>query len=186
MPSAECGILPSAFIVILLAGCAQGPNYQRPAVQMPDNYRGATGVATANSLADLPWWDVYKDETLKQLIRAALANNYDVRIAVTRVEQSRALAAQAQAQFFPFATYQGQANAGPNQSFGYISQLGHSGTGEYVVGNVSWELDLWGQIRRMNEAARAQFLATEEAQHAVMLSLVADVATAYLRIARTR
>jgi multidrug efflux system outer membrane protein len=149
---------------------------------MPGNYRGATGVATVNSLADLPWWNVYKDETLKELIRAALANNYDVRIAVTRVEQSRALAAQARAQFFPFVTYQGQANAGPNQEFGSISQLDRSGTGEYIAGNVSWELDLWGQIRRMNEAARAQFLATEEAQHAVMLSLVADVATAYLEL----
>src|SRR5215831_11715392 len=90
-----------------LYGCAVGPNYRRPAVDSPGNFRSAPSAMTTNSLADLPWWDVYRDETLKSLIHIALTNNYDVRIAATRVEQARELSAQARAQFLPSINYQG-------------------------------------------------------------------------------
>ena len=83
----------TAALVMLLAGCAVGPDYRKPEVPMPDNFRGAPASAAAQSLADLPWWDIYKDETLTGLIRAALSDNFDLRVAVTRVEQARAVAA---------------------------------------------------------------------------------------------
>ena len=90
--------------LFLLAGCAVGPNYQRPAINPPAAFRGQTDAST-NSFADLPWWQVFHDEALVQLVRAALTNNYDLRIAFTRVEQARALAAAARAGFFPQLNY---------------------------------------------------------------------------------
>ena len=87
-------------LLTLVGGCAVGPNYKRPPINAPATFRGETDVAT-NSFADLPWWQVFHDDTLQSLIRTALTNNYDLRIAVTRVEQARALAAQARAQFLP-------------------------------------------------------------------------------------
>lgn len=97
----------------LLAGCAVGPNYQRVAVQTPAVFRGETQVAS-NSLANLPWWQVFQDDTLQNLIRVALTNNYDLRVAVTRVEQARAIAAQARSQFFPQLNYALLAGSGKN------------------------------------------------------------------------
>src|SRR6266550_2384527 len=86
---------------ILPPGCAVGPNYKRPAINSPANFRNATADATTNSLADVQWWELYKDETLNSLIRTALTNNYNLRIAIARVEQGRAIAGQAKAQFVP-------------------------------------------------------------------------------------
>jgi multidrug efflux system outer membrane protein len=175
-------------LVLLLAGlpavvgCAVGPDYRAPEVPMPGQFRGASAPAAARSLADLPWWEIYKDETLTGLIRTALSDNFDLRVAVTRVEQARAVAAQARAQFFPSLTYQGNVSTGRNQVFGQATPSGESGTDALITANAFWELDLWGRVRRLNESERAQFLATEEAQRAVVLSLVADVATAYFEL----
>src|ERR1700751_3474385 len=104
---------------LLLAGCAVGPNYQRPKVNAPAEFRGAEGASQQASIADLPWWDVFKDEQLKALVQTALANNYDLAIAVTRIEQSRQIAAQARAQYFPAAGYAVHASDGKNE-FGTI------------------------------------------------------------------
>ena len=90
---------------LLLAGCAVGPNYQRPKVNVPAEFRGAEGAAQQASIADLPWWSVFQDEQLKSLVQTALANNYDLAIAVSRIEQSRQIAAQARALYFPAAGY---------------------------------------------------------------------------------
>ena len=87
--------------LVLLAGCAVGPNYKRPEVAVPSDFRGEEGAAQQASFADLPWWEAFKDQRLQQLIQTALTNNYDLRIAITRVEQARQLARQAKAQFFP-------------------------------------------------------------------------------------
>ena len=86
--------------LVLLCGCAVGPNYKRPMVDSPGNFRSAPALVTTNSIADLPWWDVYQDQTLKSLIHVALTNNYDVRIAATRVEQARAISAEARSAVF--------------------------------------------------------------------------------------
>lgn len=171
-------------VFALLSGCAVGPNYNRPAVTVPANYRGAEGVTPQQaSLADLPWWDVFKDERLHELVKTALAHNYDLQIAVTRIEQSRQLAAQARAQYFPFLNYGVTSSDGKNEFLGLVSPNGGEQRGAFgAVATAAWEADVWGRIRRENEAARAQYLASEEARRGVLLSLVSDVAQAYFEL----
>src|SRR5512134_1742786 len=94
--------------VLSLAGCAVGPNYKRPAVNAPTSFRGAKSDVSTNSLADLPWWGVFKDPVLQDLIHLALTNNYDLQITLTRVDQARALQMQARSQFLPQAGYAGE------------------------------------------------------------------------------
>jgi multidrug efflux system outer membrane protein len=167
----------------LFSSCAVGPNYKRPTVASPGNFRSAPSEVTTNSLADLPWWDIYRDETLKSLIHVALTNNYDVRIAATRVEQARQLSAQARAQFLPSINYEGVVSRGRNELFGTtIPDNGRTSSGAVAVGEAAWEVDLWGRIRRLNESARAQYLATEDARRGVMLSLVSGVASSYFQL----
>ena len=169
--------------ILLLAGCAVGPDYKRPPVPSPPAYRGEESKAT-NSLGDLPWWEVFHDEKLQTLVRTALTNNFDVRIAATRVEQARALVAQARSQLFPQLNY--FAGAGKGRNVGANNTLSPNGgvtAGAMEFGgNVSWEIDLWGQVRRMTEAARAQFFASQEAQRDVRISLIAQVAQSYFQL----
>ncbi len=171
--------------VMFLNGCAIGPDYKRPAMESPDNFRSATGLATTNSLADVAWWDIYKDKALHQLIQTALVNNYDARIAITRIEQSRQAEVQVHSQFFPQASYQGGGGHGKNQVNGNpVSNTSNPTVYNTAIGaiNATWEIDLWGRIRRMDEAARAQYVATEEARNGVILSLVSNVAQAYFEL----
>jgi len=173
-------VLPSA---VLFSGCAVGPNYQRVKVNSPAFFRGAEGATQQESYADLPWWEAFKDEQLRTLIKTALANNYDLAIAVSRVEQSRQIAAQARAQYFPFVNYSVGASDGKNEFLGAISPSGGTTAGAFVAaGSVAWEPDIWGRIRRLNESARAQYLSTEEARRGVMLTLVSGVAQAYFEL----
>src|SRR5580692_9336080 len=170
-------------MALVVSGCAVGPNYKRPAVNAPTDYRGAQVAAQQASFADLPWWEVFKDERLKELTQTALANNYDLRIAVTRIEQSRQIAAQAKAQYFPFVNYSATGSDGKNEFAGTFAPNGGSTRGTFVgAASVAWEADVWGRLRRLNETARAQYLATEEARRGVMLSLVSDVAQAYFQL----
>jgi multidrug efflux system outer membrane protein len=167
---------------ILLGGCAVGPNYKRPPVDSPSAFR-AENAATNTSIADLDWWQVYQDRELQSLIREALTNNYDLRIAVTRVEQARALAMQARSQFMPSVDYNGAVSQGRNDLFGSAFPNNGVTTGSAVATlNAFWEVDLWGRIRRLNESARAQLLASEEARRGVRLSLLSEVATDYLQL----
>lgn len=168
---------------ILLSGCAVGPNYQRPKVNAPTEYRGVEGATQQASIADLPWWEVFKDDQLRSLVQIALANNYDLRIAVTRIEQSRQIAAQARAQYFPFLNYSVGSGYGKNAFDGTVVGNGGKEQGSFLgAASVAWEADLWGRLRRENEAARAQYLATEQARRGVMLSLVSDLAQAYFEL----
>jgi multidrug efflux system outer membrane protein len=155
---------------LTLAACTVGPAYQKPVVPVPDQFYGA-GPAQAASLADTAWFDVFRDPALRALIEEALRNGYDARIAASRVEEARARYGIAGAARFPDVDYQA--------ATGYGRQAGE--TGGAILANVAaaWELDLWGRIRHLNEAARAQYLASEEGQHAVQLALVAEVAAAY-------
>jgi multidrug efflux system outer membrane protein len=176
-----CVFLPLWF-ALFFAGCAVGPNYKRPPVSAPQTFRGETEVST-NSFASLPWWRVFHDDNLQSLIRLALTNNYDLRIAVTRVEQARAIAAGARSQFFPQLNYAGTAGQGQNVSGNSApSPTGTSGRVYAADANASWEIDLWGRIRRLNESARAQFLASQEARRDVMISLIAQVAQNYFQL----
>jgi len=178
MRAAVIWTLVIAFGSLFLAGCAVGPDYHRPPVNTPPAFRGGRPAAT-NSFASLPWWQVFQDHTLHNLIRVALTNNYDLRIAVTRVEQARALAAQARSQFYPQLNYAAFAGRGRNVSDNLPAPTGTSGAVFGADANASWEIDLWGQIRRLNESARAQFLASEEARRDVTISLIAQVAQDY-------
>jgi outer membrane protein, multidrug efflux system len=168
--------------VTLLAGCAVGPNYRRPPVNVPDNYRFAES-ATTNSLAELPWWQVFNDPTLQGLIRTALTNNYDLKIAVARVEQARNLATVAAAPLFPQIGYGGVVGRGRNALLNSPVSNGGTTTGSALLNlNAFWEIDLWGRIRRLSEAGRAEYLATDEARRGVMITLVSDVATTYFQL----
>jgi outer membrane protein, multidrug efflux system len=173
----RAGLPVAAF---LLAGCAVGPNYKRPAVDAPETFRGQDGGAD-RSLADLAWWDVYRDPQLSGLIGAALSNGFDARIAAARVEASRAIAAQVHGQLFPGLGYAATADRGRNSLLGnpYTQGGGTTGDGFDAYFGAAWELDLWGRVRRLDEAARAQYLASEDGRRGVLLSLVSDVATDY-------
>lgn len=173
-----------AFIAALsLAGCAVGPNYHRPMVNAPSAFRDATNAVSTNSLADLPWWGVFKDPTLQDLVRVALTNNYDLRITLTRMDQARALQAQARSEFLPQVSYGGEANRGRNEFLGTPTPNGGQTMNSFVGGfEALWEIDLWGRVRRMNEAARANFMATQENRRAVMISVVSGVAKAYFEL----
>src|SRR5262249_5366060 len=126
---------------------------------------------------------VYQDAKLQALIGEALTNNYDLRIALARVEQARAVAMQARSQFVPSVNYNGTISRGRNAVLGSpFPNNGVTLNSAAATLNAFWEVDLWGRIRRLNESARAQFLAAEEARRGVRLSLLSDVATAYFQL----
>jgi len=182
LKTGPCLISGICGFILLLTGCAMGPTYKRPSLDSPAQFRGDT-IVTNQSFADLEWWNVYQDTTLQALIHEAFTNNYDLRIAITRVEQSRAIAAQARAQFMPSATYNGTVSRGRNVAFG--SPFPNNGATENTAAftlNAVWELDLWGRVRRLNESARAQFLASKEARSGVRVSLLSEVASAYFQL----
>src|SRR6476661_7611719 len=162
-------------LALALAGCRTlGPNYQRPALNVPDQHRGQAGAAEAASLADQPWWDVFRDDALKGLIAEGLRNGYDVRLAAWRVEEARANAGIIRSQVFP--AFQGSVEIGRGR------QSGQDGSLLQANVNASWEIDLWGRIRRSNEAALAQYLASEEARRGIYLALVSEIATDYFQL----
>ena len=166
----------------VLAACAVGPNYKQPPVTVPDQYREVQGPpAPAASLADQPWWDVFHDPKLQELIDEALGKGFDVQLAAWRVEEARARAGIARSEFWPQIFYGGQWSRGQQSSF--VPPFTHSTQDLHSVNvNFGWEIDLWGRIRRSNEAAKAQYLATEEARKGVLLSLVSEVATTYFQL----
>jgi outer membrane protein, multidrug efflux system len=168
----------------LLTGCAVGPDYNRPPVAEPPTFRGQA-TAEAASLADAPWWELFEDPVLKGLIQEALQNSYDVRIAAARVQEARANLGVARSEFFPSVDYNVVASRGriPLGALGVPSDQEAETSNFYGgVAQALWELDIWGRIRRSNEAARATLLATEEARRGVWLTLVSDLAQAYFEL----
>lgn len=169
-------------IILLFGGCAVGPSYKRPSIDSPGQFRSDNFV-TNESFADLEWWNLYQDSTLRALVTEALTNNYDLRIAIKRVEQARLIAAQARAEFLPSATYNGSVGRGRNVLFGSpASANGASFSSAAVTLNAFWEVDLWGRVRRLNESARAQLLASEEARRGIRITLLGEVASAYFQL----
>src|SRR5215471_17463394 len=169
-------------VLLLLAGCRLGPNYKRPPVDTPPTYRAATQAAgpTAPSLGDEKWWTVFQDPELQQLIRTALAQNYDVRIAAARVLQAQATLGITRADQFPTIT--GGASA-LNRGIPQTVQLPSANVSSLALDlSLFWELDFWGKFRRATEAARADLLATEWGQRAVITTVVSSVASAYFQL----
>jgi outer membrane protein, multidrug efflux system len=169
--------LASVLTFGLVGGCAVGPNYHRPAVQTPSAFRDLSdnpqAQAQAASFADLPWWQVFQDPQLQDLIRTALKQNYDLQIATERINASRAQLAVTRSSLFPQVQGEGNFAGGKQQFFPLKANLLE------LAADVSFQLDFFGQLRRATEAARAQLLATEEGQRTVTLTLVSDVASAY-------
>jgi multidrug efflux system outer membrane protein len=169
--------------VVLFAGCAVGPNYKRPTVNVPTDYRDgmAAQATTASSLGNEKWWDVYQDPVLLQLIHTALQQNYDVRIAATRVLQAQAQLGIARANQFPTASVGAGISSEQNAKVSNLFPAYQVDSGQVNL-SVIWNLDFWGKYRRQTEAARAQMLASEWGQQAVISSLVANVATTYFQL----
>jgi multidrug efflux system outer membrane protein len=165
---------------LLLAGCAVGPNYRRPAIDAPAATRGQVEAAEADSLADLPWWDVFADPVLQALVTEAIHANHDLAAAAARVEQARQLVGVARADLFPQIGYQGAAERGRF----FVAPGTPNDEGNVFLGafNLAWEIDIWGRIRRATESARAQYLGTEQFRRGVLLTLVSDVAQAYFEL----
>jgi multidrug efflux system outer membrane protein len=173
-----CGVL-AAF---LSAGCTVGPDFQSPDHGTPVAFRFDAN-ASAESIADLPWWKVYHDPKLRSLINEALANNHDLRIAVTRVEQARQIANRTRSLGLPTVDYGGSASRGRNQAGGSGAYTGGRTTDDAAaLLSAVWEIDLWGRIRRLSEADLARFLATEEGRRGVIVTLIGDVAQAYFEL----
>jgi multidrug efflux system outer membrane protein len=168
---------------ILLAGCAVGPNYKRSTVNLPPDYRAAIPAQTAEatSLGNEKWWDVYQDTVLAQLIHTALQQNYDVRIAATRVLEAQAQLGITRADQFPSASVGAGVFSQQNPKVSSLFPAYEVNAGQLNL-SVIWNLDFWGKYRRQTEEARAQLLATEWGQRATMSSLVTSVATAYFEL----
>jgi multidrug efflux system outer membrane protein len=168
---------------VLLGGCVVGPKYKSPTVNAPPAFRGQEGAAQSASIADLPWWEVFQDQTLQGLVRTAIANNYDLRIAVRRVEQARELSVQARSEYYPGAGYEVGVSGGKNEELGTPTPNSGKTTAAAILGlGATWELDLWGRIRHMNESALAAYLASDYARRGVILSLTTGVAQAYYEL----
>src|SRR5271155_5182510 len=163
-----------------LAGCMVGPNYHRPVIQTPAAYRdlpeNPQSQAQAASYADLPWWQVFQDPKLQDLIRTALKQNYDLQLATERIIAARAQLAITRSNLFP--QFQGNGNfaGGKDNTFQNTYNF------LTLTGDAAFQLDLFGRLRRANEAARAQILATEDARQTVILTLVSDVASDYFAL----
>ena len=176
-------------LAVLLSACTVGPNYKRPSVTAPAQHRGDATPGQA-SLSDTRWPDLFPDATLKQLISTALAHNFDLALASERVEEARARYRISSANQYPFLYADEQAGVVRSSTIGAGIQSvpGSATDASYTQTGLalSWELDLWGRIRRLKESARAEYLATEEARRGVIVSLIGDVAGNYFTLRRAR
>jgi NodT family efflux transporter outer membrane factor (OMF) lipoprotein len=167
-----------------LSGCLVGPNYHRPATALPAQFPDAAADG-AQSIADKKWFELFQDATLKQMVDTALEKNFDVRIAAERVIEARAQYGIAHANLLPTLDAQASYTASRSSAIGSFPfppgtpvAFAYTQTGLQL----SWEIDLWGRLRRLSEAARAQYLASEEARHGVIISLISDVMNTYFSL----
>jgi len=173
-----------------MTGCAVGPNYQRPAVQTPQTFRAPDPLPApqAESFADLKWWEVFRDADLQQLVRTAIQQNYDLREAVARVEAARANLGITRSDQFPQVGVSGDVQFNRTSRGGSLTlprsfvASQNRNWGEAFLNLLSFEVDIWGRLRRATEAARANLLSSEETRKAVVTTLVSDVATAYITL----
>ena len=174
-----------AGLALLIAGCAMGPNYKRPDVKTPANFRAQTAAADAKSLADLAWWELYRDPVLDKLIRTALQQNYDVRIALARVDEFRAAAGISGLGSIP------QVSAGANSTRSRVTTVGPTPLPASAAAmrstynaelDVSYEVDLWRRVASLNAAARADLMASEFARDTTRVTVISSVAAAYFSL----
>ena len=176
--------LTNLLIVVLICGmftgCKVGPNYHRPLVQTPTTYRDLQATpqlqAQAASYADLPWWQVFQDPKLQELIRTALKQNYDLQLATERINAARAQLAITRSNLFPQVQGNGNFSGGKESNFQSTFNF------LTLAADAAFQVDLFGRLRRATEAARAQLLATDAARQTVILTLVSDVASDYFAL----
>jgi multidrug efflux system outer membrane protein len=173
-------LLTAALLFGVLSGCAVGPKYHRPPVQTPNSFRDLADnpqlQAQTASYADLPWWQVFQDPKLQELIRTALKQNYDLQLATERINAARAQLAVTGSSLFP------QVSGNANFSGGKENVIQSRYNFLTLTADAAFQLDFFGRLRRANEAARAQLLATEDARQVVVLTLVSDVASDYFTL----
>jgi len=177
-------IKKSCLSLLFLAGCTIGPDYRRPAIEIPDTFRGATlnalGPGESASLGDEQWWDVFQDKTLQGLITTALQQNYDVRIAADEILEARQQLNISNSYELPTIT----AGGGPQSE--RVEKIRTSKEFQWnsfaVTGSLSWDIDFWGEYRRLIEASRADLLAAQWARREVITTLIADLAGAYFQL----
>ena len=172
-------------LAIFLSGCAVGPNYQKPDVPAPPKFRFDTSEASEKSLADTKFAEVFQDEVLQQMVQTALTQNFDLNIAAQRVIEARNQLGVQASYLYPTLNASGQFSAVRNSSQGALRLPPSFGTDASFTQagfSLSWELDVWGRLRRLNESARAQYLASEDGRRGVVTTLIADVATGYLSL----
>ncbi len=170
----------SLCLLLLSVGCAVGPKYKRPDYPIPPSYRSDTALPAAApavqalTLGDVKWFDLFRDEKLQELIRTSLKDNYDIRIATQRVLAAQAFVTVEKSALYPSVNAAGNVDRqnGVNRGISYA----------FGGGSVFWELDIWGKIRRSTEAARAEYLAQEAVQQAVIQTLVTGVASSYFQL----
>ena len=171
---------------VFFASCTLGENYKRPAIQTPSAYRSASSEISAASLADLQWFELFRDDTLTGLVKTALQDNFELRIAAERVLQARAAYGITRSAQWPSVDGSADLVAARSSQKGAVQGIpaGADTDVSYTQAGFSlgWELDVWGRLRRLSEAARAQYLATEEARRGVITTLVADVSDTYLAL----
>jgi multidrug efflux system outer membrane protein len=163
-------------VVLMLSACAMGPDYEKPEVPVPDAFQEPT--IPGASIANLKWWELFQDEELTRLIEMALINNKEVAIAMARIEEARATLGFVRADQFP--NLDGTAGASRGNLIPGAGLPGSINETFVLAGTLSFEVDLWGKLRRSTEAARAELLATVEARNVVTITLIADVASVYL------
>jgi outer membrane protein, multidrug efflux system len=191
-------------LTVFVAGCKLGPNYQRPQVDVPGGYRGApplepaqpqqnssqlaqqsaqqkTPQSSEQSFGDQKWWEVFQDPQLQDLIRTALKQNYDVRIAATRILEAQSIVGIARGAQLP-SVYAGTSAAGERSPRQKNLPPEYETSSNAVNASLVWDLDFWGKYRRATEAARANLLASEWARRQVMSTLVSDIAAAYFEL----
>ncbi|HJS42910.1 MAG TPA: efflux transporter outer membrane subunit [Gemmatimonadales bacterium] len=168
-------------IALVVAACAVGPNFKVPPTAVPENWRDTTISTQDSSYANLAWWEVLGDSTLQELVRLALRENRDLRVALARVNEARARLGIQRLEFLPQVDVVGRAGRVQVSDSLVGARVGTYNLLE-VGAHISWELDLWGRLRRLNESARAGLLATEFARRGVIITVVGDVARAYLEL----
>lgn len=166
--------------MLWLVGCAVGPKYSRPETKKPEAYVQAP--TKTDSITNLKWWDVYEDTVLQSLIQVAIDSNLDLMTAVARVDEAKAILGYNQANLFPFLDYSARGRASDFRSTAEGAGVTFPQSSVALLGNVSWEIDLWGKLRHANRAAFADLIATDEGRKSIYLSLVAQVAELYFTL----
>jgi multidrug efflux system outer membrane protein len=177
-------LAPALLITVLVSGCAVGPNYKKPLANTPSVYRGLTPDEAAKndpkSLGDEKWWEVFQDEQLKELIKTALQQNYDVRRAAVRVLEAQASLGITRSNQFPTVAVQAAATNQRSARQKVVPAIETDTTQAGV--NLSWELDFWGRFRRATEAARANLAASEWAKREIITQLISNLAGGYFTL----